>query len=289
MNYGYFPGCSLLSTAREYDTSLRVVCNKLCVGLREIKDWICCGSSAIHVAPRRLAMALPLKNLAEAQQQGLEEVLAPCAACFGRLKSAQYEMNQHPELRLELEDIIGHTFSNSIKVLHPLEIFGNGLFGKISQLRKNTLSTLKVVCYYGCLLTRPPKVTHFDDSEDPQSMDRVMSALGAQVLDWGYKTDCCGGSFALTKTDIVLKLSHEILAGAKEVGAQAIVVACPLCQINLDSRQREVEKEYGESYNLPILYFTQLMGVAFGLSVEELMLDKHFVDSSKVLENVRTI
>jgi heterodisulfide reductase subunit B len=120
-------------------------------------------------------------------------------------------------------------------------------------------------------------------------MDRVMSALGAQVLDWGYKTDCCGGSFALTKTDIVLKLSHEILAGAKEVGAQAIVVACPLCQINLDSRQREVEKEYGESYNLPILYFTQLMGVAFGLSVEELMLDKHFVDSSKVLENLRTI
>lgn len=288
MKYGYFPGCSLHSTSREYDASLRAICKQLGVELAEIENWICCGSSAIHAAPRRLAMALPLTNLAAAQMQGLREVIVPCAACFARFKSAQHEMKQHPESRLEMEDVVGHAISDNTKVLHPLELFGDGLLGELSRLGKDALSGLKVVCYYGCLLTRPPKVTHFDDVENPQSMDRVMRALGANVLDWGYKTDCCGGSFALTKTDIVIKLSHEILEGAKEVGAQAIVVACPLCQVNLDTRQREVEEEYGAVYNLPIFYFTQLIGVAFKLPAEELMLDKHFVDGRDVLAKVGT-
>jgi heterodisulfide reductase subunit B len=286
MRYAYFPGCSLHSTAREYDVSLRAVCGKLGVEITEIENWICCGSSAIHAAPKRLAMALPLKNLAEAEHQGLTEVMAPCAACFARFKFAQHEVKQHPELRPELEGIIGRAFSNSIQVLHPLEIFGDGLLGTISQLARNALAGLKIVCYYGCLLTRPPQVTHFDDVENPQSMDRLMSALGASVLDWGYKTDCCGGSFALTKTEIVLRLSREILEGAKAAGAQAIAVACPLCQVNLDSRQAEIEKAYGTPFKLPIYYFTQLMGVALGVPKTELMLESHFVDAQTMLEKV---
>ena len=199
-------------------------------------------------------MALPLKNLAEAQRQGLDEVITPCAACFSRFKSAQHDFEQHPELRTEAEEIIEYSFNKQINVLHPLEIFSNGLLEEISRLGNNGLSGLKVVCYYGCLLTRPPKVTNFDDVENPQSMDRLMSALGAEVLNWGYKTDCCGGSFALTKVEIVLRLSREILEGAKEAGAQAIVVACPLCQVNLDTRQVEIEKAYGAQFNMPIYY-----------------------------------
>jgi len=289
MKYGYFPGCSLHSTSREYDSSLRAVCKKLGVQLSEIKNWICCGTSAIHIAPRRLAMALPLKNLVEAQQQGFEEVVAPCAACFARFKSAQYEVKQHPELLHDLEGIIGRTFSNSTNVLHPLEIFGDGLLETISRLGKNALAGLKVVCYYGCLLTRTPKVTNFDDVENPKSMDRLMSALGASVLNWGNKTDCCGGSFALTKVEIVLRLSREILEGAKESGAQAIVVACPLCQVNLDTRQVEIEKAYGVRFNIPVYYFTQLMGVALGVPKSALMLENHFVDAQTALKKVVTI
>ena len=287
MKYGYFPGCSLHSTSMEYDISFQAVCKKLGVELAEIENWTCCGSSASHAAPKRLAMALPLMNLVQAQQQGLEKVFTPCAACFARFKFAQHELEQNPGLRLDLEGIIGHTLSNNINILHPLELFGNGLLRTIAQLGNHALEGLKIVCYYGCLLTRPPKVTQFDDVEDPQSMDRLMSALGATVLKWGNKTDCCGGSFALSKTEIVLHLSHEILEGAKEAGAQAIVVACPLCQVNLDTRQAEIEKAYNTQFNMPIYYFTQLMGVALGVPESELMLERHLVDSQTMLERWR--
>jgi heterodisulfide reductase subunit B len=283
MTYGYFPGCSLQSTSREYDTSLRAVCQKLNVELQEIEDWICCGSSAVHIAPRLLAVALPAQNLAQAQQQGLEEVITPCAACFARFKAAQAELARHPELIPVVERVIGQPYSNSLRVSHPLEIFGNGLLATVSQVANHALAGLKVVCYYGCLLTRPPKVTHFDDVENPQSMDRLMRALGATVLSWGCKTDCCGGFFALTKPEIVLRLSRDILEAASQAGAQAVVVACPLCQVNLDTRQAEINKAYHTHFNLPILYFTQLMGLALDVPRHELLLERHFVDAQAVL------
>jgi len=288
MKYAYYPGCSLHSTAKEYDRSLRAVCEKIGIELEEVKNWICCGSSWAHPTSRLLSLALPLKNLAEIEKSGFREVIVPCAACFSRFKIALHEINNEPQLAAEVEGIIEHKFKDGVKVYHPLDILSsNAELSKLTELVKNDLSGLKVVCYYGCLLTRPPKVTEFDVCEYPQSMDKILQALGMSTLDWSYKTDCCGASFALTRTEIVLKLSHDILEGAKSVGADAIAVACPMCHANLDTRQEEIEKEYQTTYHLPILYFTQLMGLAFGIPEEKLLLRSHLVDTEDVLEKVR--
>ncbi len=288
MKYAYYPGCTLHSTAKEYDRSLRTVCEKVGVELEEVKNWICCGSTPAHTTSKLLSFALPLKNLAEIEKSGLREVIVPCAACFSRFKIAQHEIDNDPQLAAEMEGIIEHKFGDGVKVYHPLDILSNNTgLSRLTELVKNNLSGLRVVCYYGCLLTRPPKATEFDDCEYPQSMDRILEAVGVPTLDWSYKTDCCGASFALTRTEIVLKLSHDILEGAKSVGADVIAVACPMCQSNLDTRQEEIEEKYQTTYYLPILYFTQLMGLAFGISAEKLLLKSHLVDTENLLEKVK--
>jgi len=288
MKYAYYPGCSLHSTAKEYDHSLRAVCSRLGIELVEIKNWFCCGSTPAHSVSRLLASALPLGNLVMMQKMGFQEVVVPCPSCFSRFKSALYRVENEPGLREEIEGVIKCGWSNGIRVYHPLEVLSEEpQLGKFASLIKRELAGLKVVCYYGCLLTRPPKVTQFDTCEYPESMDRVLKALGVATLDWCYKTDCCGASFALTRTDIVVNLSHEVLQGAKSVGADAIAVACPLCHMNLDTRQEEIEKTHGMNYELPILYFTQLMGLSFGLSSRELLLGKHFVSAERKLAEVK--
>jgi len=288
MKYAYYPGCSLHSTAKEYDRSLRAVCEKIGIELEEVKGWICCGSSWAHPTSKLLSLALPLKNLAEIEKSGFREVIVPCAACFSRFKIAQHEVDNKPQLAAEVEGIIEHKFGDGVKVYHPLDILSNNTgLSRLTELVKNDLSGLKVVCYYGCLLTRPPKVMEFDVCEYPQSMDKILQAVGIPTLDWSYKTDCCGASFSLTRTEIVLKLSHDILEAAKSVGADAIAVACPMCHSNLDTRQEEIEEKYQVTYHLPILYFTQLMGLAFDIPTEKLLLRSHLVDSEAVLEKVR--
>ncbi len=288
MKYAYYPGCSLHSTAKEYDRSLRAVCEKVGIELEEVKNWICCGSSWAHPTSKLLSLALPLKNLAEIEKRGFREVIVPCAACFSRFKIAQHEIDNKPRLAAQVEGIIEHKFKDGVKVSHPLGILSsNAELSKLRELVKNALSGLKVVCYYGCLLTRPPKVTEFDVCEYPQSMDKILQALGVSTLDWSYKTDCCGASFALTRTEIVLKLSHDILEAAKSAGADAIAVACPMCQANLDTRQEEIEEKYQVTYHLPILYFTQLAGISLGIPAEKLLLKSHLVDTEEVLERVK--
>jgi heterodisulfide reductase subunit B len=288
MKYAYFPGCSLHSTAKEYDRSLLAVCEKVGIELEEVKNWICCGSTPAHTTSKLLSLALPLKNLAEIEKTGFREVIVPCAACFSRFKMAQHEIDSEPALAAEVERIIEYEFRDEVKVYHPLDILSNDAgLSKLTQLVKNDLSGLKVVCYYGCLLTRPPKIMNFDVCEYPQSMDKILQALGISTLDWSYKTDCCGASHALTRTEIVLKLSHDILEGAKSVGADAIAVACCMCHWNLDAYQEEVGKEYQVAYQLPILYFTQLMGLSFGIPAEKLLLKRHFVNTEDILAKVR--
>ncbi len=288
MKYAYYPGCSLHSTAKEYDRSLRAVCEKVGIELEEVEDWICCGSTPAHTTSKLLSLALPLNNLAEIEKSGFGEVIVPCAACFSRFKIAQHEIDNEPKLAAEVEGIIEHKFRDGVKVYHPLDILSNNMgLGKLTELAKNDLSGLKVVCYYGCLLTRPPKVMEFDVCEYPQSMDKILQALGVSTLDWSYKTDCCGASFALTKTEIVLKLSHDILEEAKSVGADAIAVTCPMCHVNLDTRQEEIEKKYQTTYHLPIFYFTQLVGISLGIPAEKLLLKRHLVATEGVLEKVR--
>jgi len=287
MKYGYYPGCCLNSTCKDFDISMRSVFRQLQVDIEEVRNWVCCGSSAVHVASRYLSAALPLDSLAKAQKQGLDEVLVPCAACYARFKMALHDINGDSGLRREAEQALKHHFTDQLKVIHPLELFDTDEMRKrIVKSRKRDLSSLKVVCYYGCYLSRIPD--HFENAEFPQSMDRLVEATGAQVIDWGYRTDCCGGSLSITRTDIAHKLSHDVLESAKEAGAEAIVVACPFCHMNLDARQGEIEARFETNYGIPVYYYSQIMAAALGAPEKELMLQLHFVKPHTVMQKAGT-
>ena len=282
--YAYYPGCSLHSTGSEYDISFRAVCEKLGIEIEEIKGWVCCGTSPAHCTSRLLSLALPFENLCLAEKMGLTDVVAPCAACFARLKTALYEAAEDPEMAGQISEALESELPKSMNVLSPLEIFCKE--ANIGGAVTRQMSGLKVVCYYGCLLTRPSKVMQFDECEYPMAMDELLRSVGITTLDWSYKTECCGGALAMSRTDVVIKLTHDILEEAKAVGADAIAVGCPLCHVNLDTRQEEVEQEYGTQYGLPIFYFTQLMAMALGVPLDKLGLQKHFVSADKLLSVV---
>ncbi len=282
--YAYYPGCSLHSTGSEFDVSFRAVCEKLGIEIEQIKGWICCGTSPAHSSSRLLSLALPFENLCLVDEMGMTDVVAPCASCFARLKTAAFEASEDPELAGQISEALDKPLPESINILSPLEIF-HGKDGLEDVVAKD-MPGLKVVCYYGCLLTRPAKVMQFDECEYPMAMDELLRSLGIATLDWSYKTDCCGGALAMTRTDVVRKLTHDILEEAKAVGANAIAVGCPLCHVNLDTRQVEVEKEYGAQYGLPIFYFTQLMALALGTPQDKLGFHKHFVSADELLSGV---
>lgn len=287
MRYAYFPGCSLHSTAKEYDLSSKEVASALGIELAEIPDWICCGATPAHITLHLLSLALPVKNLLQARKVGSKEVATCCAACFNRLKTANKFMQEPSERRDKVQEIVGEDYKGEINIRHFLDILINdfGLENLKSKVR-NKLEGLKVACYYGCLLTRPKEVGGLDDLEEPHLMDDLMSSIGAIPVKWPYKTECCGASFSLTKTDIVLKLSCDILQMACDEGAQALVVACPLCQSNLDLRQSMINKKFKKNFNMPVLYFTQLVGLALGLETERLGLHKNIVNPSQLLNKL---
>lgn len=285
MKYAYFPGCSLHSTAKEYDLSTKEVAKALGIELIEIPDWVCCGATPAHITMHLLSLALPVKNLILARKMGSYEVVTCCAACFSRLKIANKFMESDSTHRENVEEIVGEPYKGEVKVRHFLDVLANiyGLKNLEEKITKK-LSGLKVACYYGCLLTRPKEITQLDDLEEPHLIDDLMRAIGIKTVQWPYKTECCGASFSLTKTDIVLRLSRDILQMAYDEGAQAIVVACPLCQSNLDLRQEMINKKYKKDFNIPILYFTQLVGLALGIGPEKLGLQKHAVNPKPLLK-----
>jgi len=286
MSYAYYPGCSLHSTAEEYDRSFRKVCSGLGIDLEEVTNWICCGSSPAHATSHLLSIALPMHNLAIVEKSGRDEVVVPCASCFSRFKFAQYEVGKDEELSRKVSEVVGSEAGKKVNVIHPLEtLSGSGAIASSKVLKD--LSFIKAVCYYGCLLTRPPEVTRFDSCEYPMSMDNILRSVGIETLEWSYKTECCGASLALTETSIVVKLVGDLLSEAKKVGANAVAVACPLCHANLDTRQAEAEASRGERFDIPIFYFTQLVGLALGFSEEELGLDRHIVNVEPHLSSLR--
>lgn len=285
MKYAYFPGCSLHSTAKEYDLSTKEVANALGIELIEIPDWVCCGATPAHITMHLLSLALPVKNLLQAKKMDSYEVATCCAACFNRLKIANKFMESDPEHREKVEKIVGEKYKGEVKVRHFLDILVN-VFGlkNLGERVTKKLAGLKVACYYGCLLVRPPDITELDDLEEPHLMDDLMKTISIEPIQWPYKTECCGASFSLTKTDIVLKLSGEILQMAYDEGAEALVVACPLCQSNLDLRQGMINKKYNKNFNIPILYFTQLVGLALGIEPKKLGFQKHIVNPIPLLK-----
>jgi heterodisulfide reductase subunit B len=283
----YFPGCSLHGTAKEYDLSTKAVFKELQVPLNEPDGWGCCGTTPTHSTDHFLSTLLPMKNLALMKNGGFDQVTTPCPSCFLRMRVALKETEENEDLKKRITAEIPHLSSDGMEVDHLLKtVTGKIGYGKVASKVVLPLKGLKVVCYYGCIITRPPKITEAKDYEYPTGMDRLMNVLGIRSLDWSYKTRCCGVSLGITQLPIALELSRKILKNAKEVGADAVVVACPLCHVNLDARQEQIEEEFKEEFRLPILYFTQLMGLAFGLKPGTLGLDKHFVDPIPLLTRV---
>jgi heterodisulfide reductase subunit B len=283
MRYAFFPGCSLESTARDYEMSTLAVARALGIRLEEIPDWTCCGSSPAHATDEVLAAALPARNLAIAEDMG-SDVVVCCAACYGRLAGANLALSSDAKLRAEVASAIGREYSGGVPVRHFLQVLRDDVgLDEIRDRVENRLDGLKVACYYGCLLTRPRELSIVEEPEDPQLIEDLLSAVGADPIEWPYKTECCGASFSITRTKTVKRLCADILRMAKESGAECIAVACPLCQTNLDLRQADIEKSIGEEFGLPVFYFTQLLGKAFGLSDEALGIGKLMTDPRKVL------
>jgi heterodisulfide reductase subunit B len=272
----YYPGCSLHGTAREYDESIRGVSSILGIQLHELEDWTCCGASSAHCTDEDLAIDLAARNLAIAEKDH-RDLLVPCVACYSRFKMAEKASEKHTEK-------IRFSYKGDVPIRYVLDFFcDEPVLEEIKKKVNKPLSGLKVVCYYGCLTVRPPKVTGIKEYENPQHMDHLMELLGAEPIPWSYKADCCGASLTLTRTDIVRKLSQRIISMAIEAEADVLVTGCPMCQANLDTRQDELGKEAGEDFSLPILYFTELIGLAFNHKDVKKWLGRHITDPIKVL------
>ncbi|MBP7936317.1 MAG: CoB--CoM heterodisulfide reductase iron-sulfur subunit B family protein [Phycisphaerae bacterium] len=276
MRLGLYPGCSLLGSSREYAESLRAVAVQLGIEWQDVPDWNCCGASAAHSLNHDLALALPARILAQAEKAGIEELAVPCSACYSRLAITRHELLADETLRKKIVGIIEMDLECKPKVLNVLEILGRFSAGGLSDKVRHPFKR-KVACYYGCYLVRPHKVLKFDRVEDPQSMDEIMKAVGADPIDWAYKTECCGAGFSVSRTDLVAKLSGKIVDDAVRRGAEAIVVACPMCHVNLDLRRGAIEKHKGRQYSIPVLYISQVVGLALGLDDQTLGMHRHIV------------
>lgn len=284
MRYSFFPGCSLDSTAQDFRMSALAVAGALGLQLEEIADWTCCGSSPAHSTDTLLSVALPARNLAIAESLG-RDVVVCCAMCYGRLAVANLALAGDNQLRAEVARITGTEYACGVRVRHLLQVLCEDVGpAEIRDQLSRSLEGIRVACYYGCLLTRPTELSIAEDPEDPQLMEELLAAVGAEPVEWPYKTECCGASFSITRADTVKRLSGEILEMAVASGAHCIAVACPLCQTNLDLRQVDIEESTGEKIGLPVFYFTQLLGRALGLSDGSLGIGKLITDPAKVLD-----
>jgi heterodisulfide reductase subunit B2 len=286
MKYAYYPGCSAESTARDMHESTLAVAEALKIELIEPKGWTCCGATAGHQTDRVLAAALPAANLVKIKDMGLECVVN-CAACYNRMKAANYEISTDSQIRKSVCDAIGRDYDGKVLVRHFIEVLLEDVgLEQIANTVRHSLKGLKTACYYGCLLVRPPKVMKFDDSENPTSLDKLVTAMGGESVDWSGKVECCGGGLSLTRTDVVIQLTDSILGMAQNAGADCIAVSCPMCQVNLDLRQQDIKKQTGRNYEMPIVYITQLLGLSFGISPDKLGFNKLMVPARGILEKV---
>jgi heterodisulfide reductase subunit B len=285
---GYYPGCSLRGTASEYDRSLRAVAARLGVELREIPDWVCCGATSAHAIDHEAALCLAADTLAKARRAGLNEVLAPCAMCYQRLAVAAHEMRERPGFAKKLTEALGEAADLGLETVKPVSLLGwlgNGMANALKAQVTRPLTGLKVACYYGCLLVRPPKITGVVRVEAPQDMEQIVKLLGGQTVRWSMATECCGASFALSQKQTVLRQGRRIYDAAKKAGADVFCLACPMCHSNLDMRQTEMG--IGKPDQLPVVYLTQLIGWAMGLDEAALGLKAHFVPATPVLAQER--
>jgi len=291
--YAYYPGCSGLGTSMEYERSTRAVFEALGIKLDDIPDWSCCGSTPAHATSHLLSGALSARNLEQARGASADRILTPCPSCLANLRTAHHRLHNET-FRGKVNELLDNPcpapndpttpLPNAYSTLQVLvEDFG---IEQIAQKVSNNLGGIKVVPYYGCLMSRPVDIMNFDTPENPMAIDNIMTALGAEVLPFSLKTECCGAAMGIPRGDISSRLSGKLLANAHDLQADAIVVACPLCHMNLDLRQQQAARAVGREFNMPVLYFTQLMGLALGLSPKDLGFDKLIVKPDALLEKI---
>jgi len=277
MKIGIYPGCSLTGSARDYNESVFALAEAFGLKLEQVPDWNCCGATAAHNLNKDLSLALPARILSLAEQNGMDDIIVPCAACYNRLTVTKNELKKDPELKNRISELIEMNYSGTSRIINVVEWIDKYI---VPELEGKIVKPFghKVACYYGCLLVRPYKVLGYDRPEDPQSMDLVMTKIGATPVYYPYKTECCGAGFSISRTDIVADLSGKIIDDAESRGAEAIIVACPMCHSNLDMRRNDINKYWNKKFEIPVIFITQAVGLALGLSAEKVGLKRHFVD-----------
>ena len=285
--YAYFPGCSLEKLAVGYHESALECARKLDVNLKELDDWNCCGSTTYFHIDELLAYTLTARNLAIAEKTGLE-VVAPCSACFKNMYFTQAHLKKDPDLAEHINFALeedGLQFSGNLRIQHLLEMFAQDIGAEeIKSKVTHPLEGVRVAPYYGCQLLRPRKDHDTAESlEQPQYFEELLTAIGATPVDYPLKTRCCGGSLIISSRIAALSMVRNLLQSAVERGANVIATACPMCQVNLECYQQSVNQEFSTDFNMPILYFTQLVGLALGIPPKRLGIGKELVSTKFAL------
>lgn len=275
MKLSYYPGCSLHGTALDYDLSVKDVCNRLDIELVEIPDWNCCGASSAHMTSHEIGMRLPIRNLLLAQELG-HDILVPCAACFQRLKAADKSLREEPE-HWDLP-----AYKGDLKILHISSLLARqDIVGTIEDTVQLRLEGMKIACYYGCLSLRNPKITEVANYEQPETLETIIRAVGADPVSWSHRTECCSGSLTMARPDIARKLVGDIVTAAKRAGAEALVTDCPMCQANVESRQLDL----GAEGHLPVFFITELIVAALSGQYPAKQQKVHLVPAD-ILKNI---
>lgn len=294
MKYGYYPGCSLEKNARSYHISTMAIAKPLGIEFVEVEDWNCCGATEYIAVDKIPAYALVSRNLAlAAEQNGSSNLVAPCSACYLNLKKADHYLSENEDLRKKIDLALeagGLSYQpGSLNVQHLLETIAVDIGCEAIEAQvKKPLYNLKVAPYYGCLVPRPATMGSFDDPEHPTSLDNILKSLGATVIDFPLKAQCCGGHMTQISEETALDMLRRLLKNAADNEADMIATLCPMCQLNLDAYQDAVNAHFGTDYKIPIIYFTQLMGLAFGLPAKELGFGKEIVSAQPALDKITT-
>jgi heterodisulfide reductase subunit B len=290
MKYAYFPGCSLEASAKEYDMATREVFKALDLELVEI-DWNCCGATAAASTDHTLSLALPARNLALAEKEGLD-ITSPCPECYMKTWEAHHAVKSDPVSRGKIREALaeaGLEYRGDIQVKHILEILARDVGAEeIRKKVKVPLKGLKAAPYYGCLIVRPPREKPFDSPEDPTTMEEVMAVTGVKPIRFQNRLRCCGGTLLLPREDLFMKMTYDILKDARDSGADFVVTACPLCHMALDAKQKAIGEAYQDEIGMPVLYLTQLLGLAMGIKPKKLGLDKNLVSTESLVKSLTT-
>lgn len=288
--YTYYPGCSIEASSKGYEQSTRAVAERLGIRLIELEDWNCCGATAYMSVEELPSLVLAARNLALAESHG-RPLVTPCPACFVTLSKTNSYLAEFPKLKEQVNEALDEadlSYNGTVEVYHLLSVLTNEIGAEAIQAKaKRDLHGLKVACYYGCQIVRPRQ--EFDDPEMPTTMDSLLAELGAEPIYFPMKTKCCGASLIASAQDVALRLVKDILICAQQYGAECIVTACPLCQLNLDAYQNRISQQYNLNFQLPILFFTQLIGLALGVSNESLGLRTNIVPAKPLFEKYQAL